>query len=72
LSTKLTAPVVEFTEHTDGVEVEYVFAPAPAETVEVRVGGTASPAYVDTYDAPSMETVREVRVATLTVCAVGP
>jgi len=42
-STKVTTPDDELIVHTDVVELEYVLVPAPADAVEVMVGGVALP-----------------------------
>jgi len=42
-STKVTTPDDELIVHTDVVELEYVLVPAPADAVEVIVGGVALP-----------------------------
>jgi hypothetical protein len=48
--------------HTDVVELEYVLAPAPADAVEVMVGGVALPEYEALYDPASIVRVREIAV----------
>jgi len=42
-STKVTTPDDELIVHTDVVELEYVLVPAPADAVDVMVGGVALP-----------------------------
>lgn len=42
-ATNVTTPVEALIVHTDVVELEYDFVPAPADAVEVIVGGVASP-----------------------------
>lgn len=61
-STKVTTPVEALIVHTDVVELEYCFVPAPADAVEVNVGGVALPAYVALYEPASMVRVREIAV----------
>ena len=61
-STKATSPVEALIVQTDVVELEYCFVPAPADAVEVIVGGVALPAYVALYEPASMVRVREIAV----------
>lgn len=61
-STKVTSPVEALIVQTDVVELEYCFVPAPADAVEVIVGGVALPAYVALYEPASMVRVRDIAV----------
>ena len=61
-STKVMTPVEALIVHTDVVELEYCFVPAPADAVEVIVGGVALPAYDALYEPASMVSVREIAV----------
>ena len=61
-STNATRPDDESTVHTDDVEDEYVFVPAPADAVADIVGGVA----VNTY-GPESPAKDNVRVAAVTV-----
>jgi hypothetical protein len=61
-STNVTTPVDALIVHTDVVELEYVLVPAPADAVEVIVGGVALPEYEALYDPASMVKVREMAV----------
>lgn len=61
-STNVTTPVDALIVQTDVVELEYVLVPAPADAVEVIVGGVAFPEYEALYDPASMVRVREIAV----------
>jgi hypothetical protein len=61
-ATNTTTPDEALIVHTGVVELEYCFVPAPAEAVDVIVGGVASPEYEDEYEPASMVNVREVAV----------
>ena len=61
-STKVTTPVDALIVHTDVVELEYCLVPAPAEAVDVMVGGVALPEYEALYEPASMVNVREIAV----------
>ena len=61
-STKVTTPVDELIVHTEVVELENCFVPAPAEAVDVIVGGVALPAYEALNEPASMVNVREMAV----------
>jgi hypothetical protein len=60
LSINVTSPLEEFTEQIRGVEVAKLFAPPPAETVAVKVGGVAPIAYRDVNELVSIVRVRLV------------
>jgi hypothetical protein len=47
---------------TDEVELEYCFVPAPADAVDVMVGGVALPEYEALYEPASIVNVREIAV----------
>ena len=61
-STNVTTPFEAFIVHTDVVELEYVLVPAPADAVDVIVGGVALPEYEALYEPASMVSVREIAV----------
>ena len=56
-STNVTTPVEAFIVHTDVVELEYVLVPAPADAVDVIVGGVALPEYEALYEPASIVSV---------------
>jgi len=61
-ATNVTTPVDAFIVHTDVVELEYCFKPAPADAVEVIVGGVALNVYVPEYEPELIVSVRELAV----------
>ena len=61
-STKVTTPLEELIVQIDVVELEYDFVPAPADAVDVMVGGVALPVYDALYDPGSIVNVRDVAV----------
>jgi hypothetical protein len=62
VDTKVTTPVLESTVQTPVVLLEYVLVPEPAVGVEVMVGAVARMLYVETYDPPSIDSVRDAAV----------
>ena len=61
-ATNATSPEDASIVHTDVLELEYDFVPAPTDAFEVIVGGVALPAYVALYEPASIVKVREIAV----------
>jgi hypothetical protein len=61
-ATNVTRPDDASIVHTEVVELEYCFKPAPADAVEVIVGGVALSAYEPEYEPELIVSVRELAV----------